>query len=227
MFGRTRARLRIGEVPNYLPLNGYIVLIPAILIVSFNPSSAKYNAALLGTDTEVAIAPKVRRTGSKTSKEESRPLTNGITSTTKQDSQRIKLRALPRAFFSLNSSAPQDRVAYVSPMSFCFLAKRRPPLNTTDGLSPIIVRLLKSPVDPLSTGEGQAATSEHQNSSKRAQPNGSTSGPSASSNTSNQIALRWSREVPDKHVVFEDPSVGVGDWDVWFVRFRLQSYSHR
>lgn len=199
---------------------GCISRITAIMIVSFNPDSVRYNAALLGTNTEVAIAPKVRRIGSKTN-EESRPLVNGNTSTVKQDSQKIKLRALPRSFFSLHSSSPQDRVAYVSPMSFCFLAKRRPPLNATDGLSPVIVRLLKSPLDPLSTGEGQAATSEQQNLSKKAQPNGTTSNLASSSNAVNQIVLRWSRDVPDKHVVFEDPAVGVGDWDVWFVRFHL------
>lgn len=177
--------------------------------MSFSPNSSKYDAALLGTNTEVAIAPKVRRTGVKAAKEETHPLVNGETSKIKQAMQKIKLRALPRSFFSI-SSETQDCVAYVSPMSYAFLAKCSFPLSNTDGLSPVIIRLFKAPQDPLST-EGQASSSDQQNSSKSNQPNGSSS-----TNTPTQIVLRWSRDVADKHVVFDGRSIGVADWDIWF-----------
>lgn len=207
VFGRTRARLRIGEVLFY-PL---IVVHIDPLKVSFIPNSSKSDAALFGTNSEVSIAPKMRQDVASISKSIPVSIANGGTKA-QQHTRRVKLRALPRTFFSIAGPTCDGNLAYVSPGTFCYLAMAGLPLKSTDGLSPVSVKYLKPPSSPLD-GHGMSPI-DFQSSKRNSMSNAA---PLTTQENAPQFSLRWSEGVPDKHILFEGQSVDVGDWDIWFV----------
>ncbi|KAI5123096.1 hypothetical protein M0805_001452 [Coniferiporia weirii] len=191
VFGRTRARLRV---------------------VSFEPSSAKHEAILLGTNTEVSIAPKKRSNA--VSGKSLKHTSNTETKPTGEDVERPKYlkharrRALPATFFSFSESdPPSNPIAWVSIGTFCALASKPIPLSKSDGFGPISVRHLKAPTDPLASEPAPPASTAppaakviHSADASQGAP--STTEPAESHEET--ITLRWSREVPDKQVVFQN-----------------------
>ena len=177
--------------------------------VSFHPDSAKGNAALFGTNTEVSIAPKSRQDS--TSKSMPTSIASDGTKA-QQHTRRVKLRALPRTFFSIAGPICDGNLAFVSPGTFCYLAMAGLPLKSTDGLSPVSVKYLKPPSSPLD-GHGMSPI-DFQSSKRNSMSNAA---PLTTQENAPQFSLRWSEGVPDKHILFEGQSVDVGDWDIWFV----------
>ncbi|EJC98437.1 AAA-domain-containing protein [Fomitiporia mediterranea MF3/22] len=202
IFGRTRARLRV---------------------VSFDPAPGKHEAVLLGTDTEVSIAPKRRVNGAeaKQSTSISKSDTDGKRSSEPKILKSLRLRALPSSFFSPSGSVPSEPVALVSIATYWELISTKLPLSESEGFGPINVYRLKASADPLAS-EPTAPVPAAQQGSKvihapeGAQANGSakpgSEAPSISTNERETVTLCWSREIPDGHVLFLGYD-GVKDWN--------------
>ncbi|KAH8109796.1 AAA-domain-containing protein [Phellopilus nigrolimitatus] len=200
VFSRTRARLRV---------------------VSFKPTSAKHEAVLLGTNTEVSIAPKKRvsESAKKSATSVSKPSAEGAGDAAEKSAalKHAKLRVLPSAFFSFSdSSADAGAIAWVNFWTFCDFAAKVPPLSISEVFGPVIVRRLKAPPDPLASDPASAAAPPAAPTAKvihsadgRQAPPADAEAPKPPQDT---LTLRWSREVPDKHIVFENYS-GVKEWE--------------
>ncbi|KAL5524266.1 PEX1 [Sanghuangporus sanghuang] len=207
IFGRTRARLRV---------------------VSFDPAPERHEAVLLGTNTEVSIAPKRRQNGMEASK---RALSTSEDE--KKDGSKpkilnsVKLRLLPRNFFSLppdSDNFSEGPTAIVSIWTYRDLAKQEFPLELSEGFGPVnVYRLRMHNSDPLANEPPTPAPGTGMISKQNAKvihapedslPNGSAKqDPEETSvKTPETVTLRWSREVPIGHVVFLSYD-GVKDWN--------------
>ncbi|THH03293.1 hypothetical protein EW145_g6374 [Phellinidium pouzarii] len=201
VFGRTRARLRV---------------------VSFEPNSTRSEAVMLSTNTEVSISPKKRssygKSSSSVANQESQAA--GEDAKGQKFSKYAKRRAIPPIFFSFSESAtPSDQTAWVSPGTFCALASKLPPLSDSDYFGPITVRHLKAPPDPLASDPVSAAPAAPLTSKIiHSADGGLATQASGEAETPREetIILRWSREVPDKQVLFQEYN-GVKDWEYCFL----------
>ena len=218
VFGRTRARLRVGEssTSHYMV---EILLFPPI--VSFEPKPAKNDAVLLSTDTEVSIAPKKRQSKSRgpkvikdleeTKKEhEPRPL------------NRKKLRVMPHSFFHLHaipkSAGP---LALVSIDTYIALSHAQLPLEVTDGFGPVTVLRYRRPVNPLSPDSEVATRNSDEEPASKVihSANKATEGDEASRKDHGKsdvetVTIRWARALSNSQVLFFNFDL-VKDWEPW------------
>ena len=175
---------------------------------------------MLGTNTEVSIAPKkrVEKTTSKGTPVSSKQSKKDTENLASRRLRYLKLRALPASLLKIpeekNTVGP---VALVSISTYCRLSGKRVPLDSTDGFGPVRVERLKPPPNPLSEEssstlkitDSESAKVIHSNEESRsAQLNGSASPIPA------EVTLRWVRHVPDFQVVFQDYD-GVKNWESW------------
>ena len=223
IFGRTRARLRVGMILIPFHDSPYV----SILVVSFAPAPEKQAAVLLGTDTEVSIAPKKRQSASEAAR-------RALSAEKKDDSKpkilnSIKLRVLPHSFFSLppnSNDFPEGPTAVVSIWTYRELSKREFPLELSEGFGPLnVYRLKMHNSDPLANEPAAPAPGAGSTSKQSAKvihapedhlPNGTAKSVSEeeAAKTPETVTLRWSREVPVGHVVFLSYD-GVRVWNNW------------
>ncbi|OCH84801.1 AAA-domain-containing protein [Obba rivulosa] len=223
VLGRTRVRLQV---------------------VSFEPST-KGKAALLTTNTEVTIAPKVR---SKAGSRASIPLANGVASSGKagkvngtQESiastkseapmpEKMKrrskiLRVLPARLLSseIPDAGSETITAFVSRTTLCALSKQNP-ASTSLRSCTVLVQRIRSPSDPTAEQPSSAQSMDAAPAPRVLIPNGEQKDASETSENAvskNEVSLIWSPEVqiPDGHIVLQVVVDGVEDWDIVRVIF--------
>lgn len=204
--------------------------------MSFDPSSGNHAAVLLGTNTEVSIAPKKRLNGA-----DAKPSAISGTSDAEADGKEkskivdlIQVRALPSSFFApLPDSDPKSEpVALVSYWTYCRLAGASLPLHANEALGPVHVLRVKMPVDPLAgelAGPGAGATGAQSakvihapevtpgaaptmnGGAGEGEPAGEEAGVALET-----VTLRWTKGIPHEHVVFLQYD-RIKDWESWSV----------
>lgn len=212
--------------------------------VSVDPS-AKGTAALLTTNTEVSIAPKLHKQAdggarsqvskdTKTSATSSQP--SSAPSKTIQGSSRITRvlpkRLLPQDAISKIDSYPSDlRAAYVSWTTFVRLQTRRPPNSLVPDpssddngtLYAYMVKRLQPPVDPSSNPSTSSAAPSPPPSTVLtaggSQEKDKTSPEQA--RRESEVYISWLNEIPDDHIVFRNLAEDIKEWDL--IRFEATS----
>ncbi|KAF8127717.1 P-loop containing nucleoside triphosphate hydrolase protein [Boletus edulis] len=197
-----------------------------LLVVSLAPST-KGNTALLTTDSEVSIAPKIHAR---------QKAVGGVPSSTHQDSTAKEdpakpsmpatvLRVLPTRLierFSPPSACytRQEILAYIHPHTFSNLAKSRYLMkeDMKDVFLKFSYRSLEPPQDPLEKPRNENANAETQEPVPQVlHPGGKGGHPSADQTSSNASAenfllVGWSDKVLESHVYFPYGLEDVGNW---------------
>jgi len=197
-----------------------------LLVVSLAPST-KGNAALLTTDSEVSIAPKMHAR---------RKAAGGAPSSTSQDGAAKKdpaksslpatvLRVLPTRLIERfsPSSARYNRpeiLAYIHPWTFSNLAQSRYPMkeDMKDVFLMFSYRLLEPPQNPLEPPRNANANAETPEPVAQVLHPGGKSEHAAVDQTSSNVPTEtfllvgWSDQVLESHVYFPYGLEGVGDW---------------
>lgn len=205
--------------------------------VSFDPPGL---AVLLSTNTEVSIAPKLR-TKPPSSNSSSGPAASqnlykaGSASTPPHAEDKVILRVLPRRLVPPSVCIVNDceeSGAWVSPGTFACLTKEHMPLP--EAFEPVslhrfvTIHRLSPPAPPKSgLGGGKPWPPDLTTPSSISQPrvihkNASTVDSAqdvegSSLKVQDAILLRWSKDVPDCHVILLGTN-SLDDWDLaWFV----------
>lgn len=186
-------------------------------IVSYEPTSQKHNAVLLRTGTEVTIASKNRSIATSTSSKAT-PLNATSIATKATVGRRLKVRILPSERLVVTSSSPlQEPVAWVSLSSFLSLTTANLPLQSSVGYGPVIMQRLNCPADPIAVDFQPSAPAadivpppEHR---LKDEDPGTLVRPSESKNV---FTLRWSSELPDRHVLLQSAQTpDMKEWKGW------------
>ncbi|KAF9460743.1 P-loop containing nucleoside triphosphate hydrolase protein [Collybia nuda] len=200
VLGRTRVRLKI---------------------VSLEPQS-NGNVLLLTTNTEVSVAPKLRRPQKTNSETQSgKDITsstkytnenNTKTSSAVSNNARI-LRALPQRF--ILPPIPEDQgnyiVAYVSPSTFsCLFPPHESPEDPNQKFFKATYSRLFPPVDPLSSSPNPA----HPPAPRTLNPGTHEKAQNEDEHTLKGVLIGRLERVPDSHVVFPQAPDGMEDWDL-------------
>ncbi|KAF8553261.1 AAA-domain-containing protein [Imleria badia] len=197
-----------------------------LLVVSLDPST-KGNAALLTTDSEVSIAPKMHAR---------QKVVGGAPSSTSQDGTAKKdpaksslpatvLRVLPTRLierFSPSSARynRQEILAYIHPYTFSKLAQSRYPMkeDMKDIFLKFSYRSLDPPWNPLEPPRDANANAETQEPIAQVlHPGAKRKHPSADQTASNVspenfLLVGWSDKVLESHVYCPYGLEGVGNW---------------
>lgn len=220
VLGRTRVRLLVGKL---YPLGPRILLTTSS--VSLTPST-RSNAALLTTDSEVSIAPKMHAR---------QKAVGGVPSSISQDATANKdpakpslpatvLRVLPTRIINRFSPPPAsynrtEVLAYIHPYIFANLAQSRYPMKEDMGdvFLRFSYRLLDPPEDPLAPRNTNANTEAQEPVAQVLHPGGKSEPPVAEKTPSNVSAEKflivgWSTKVLESHVYFPYGLEGARDW---------------
>ncbi|TFK74567.1 AAA-domain-containing protein [Pluteus cervinus] len=211
VLGRTRVRLRV---------------------VSLEPE-VREGALLLATDTEVSIAPKLRKAQPASTKATLRgahpnalstaTVSNGSdpapsAASLESPKRAQRLRVLPSKFFDTALPLPSDSqlYAYVSPRTFSLLQPSHPVLNQGTSIVhyPCDFRRLAPPRDPNDASSGSPEPTEPTaRVLKAGAPESEKKGDDTKSATP-PILVGWVDGLSDRHVVFPLLAEGIVEWDL-------------
>ncbi|KAH7882751.1 P-loop containing nucleoside triphosphate hydrolase protein [Phlebopus sp. FC_14] len=185
-----------------------------LTVVSVEPPT-KGQVALLTTDTEVRIAPKLHR------RQKATPTT--LDDATREQTSAIPpetvLRILPHRLvqgissqsFSYNGSGT---LAYIHPYTFSILAKSRYPRDDmSDVFLTVSYRLLKPPANPLESPKDEDSGPEPTNREPQVlRPGGKTENAGPDKPLENILLIGTSDKVMESHVYFPNGLEGALDW---------------
>jgi peroxin-1 len=164
---------------------------------------SKTNVLLLTTNTEVSIAPNLRRDGRETAAKAVNDQKEG------KERPKMVLRVVPPySFPAVSSSELSGLICFVSPSTLAGLLRNEHASETHF----VTIRRLEPPIDPTSLSPQpteQAANSSGQEDSSR----------KLNSNSGIIAKILAINEIPPCHIVFRDSIEAVDDWDL--VRYLL------
>ncbi|KIJ18346.1 hypothetical protein PAXINDRAFT_167524 [Paxillus involutus ATCC 200175] len=190
-----------------------------LTVVSLEPST-KGSAALLATDTEVSIAPKVHHRQKTVIPATSIPPRDD----SKPSFLDAVLRILPTRLIepilpASSSYSRPETLAYIHPYTFSVLANSRYPLK--DDMKGVFLKLkyrvLQPPQNPLDAPRNENAEAEPQEPTPQVlHPGGkgeaSLPDKTTEVSTENVLFVGWSHKVLESHVFFPKGLEGIDDW---------------
>ncbi|KAJ3562418.1 hypothetical protein NP233_g9586 [Leucocoprinus birnbaumii] len=223
VLGRTRVRLRVGMSIK----QAYFQRFKAGP-VSVAPS-AKDDALLLTTNTEVAIAPKLhkpqstsnkvpngRPTASKKAKEDHQ--TNATPESLNKPDDSELLRVIPSRLLSpLPTHSGPELVAYVSLETFNGLFESVSENSTSSGCFLARFRPLQGPLDPTSSqlsGPSQPPAPRVLKAGSSDKEKGTGGETDSDPSKAKEVYIGWLPTIVDQHIIFSALPEGVLDWDI-------------
>ena len=111
---------------------------------------------------------------------------------------------LPPEFYEYASAEQEHQVAWVSYTTFCALSPHSIYLPSSDDYEPVTIQMCSAPINPLLTDSTSPNSVERMN-------NGSDS----FQKQSTQAFVRWSKDVPDNHILIQGMHSNAKPWEIW------------